>query len=38
VIFYDEIARKTCLVALVMNDFTRGALDDFTRERRKGRA
>ncbi|MGH9936285.1 MAG: hypothetical protein ACREAM_08565 [Blastocatellia bacterium] len=34
----DEDAKKTYLAALVMNDFTRGALDDFIRERKNRRA
>lgn len=34
----DEDAKKTYLIALVMNDFTRGALDDFIRENKKRKA
>ncbi|MGH9754742.1 MAG: hypothetical protein ACREA2_18345 [Blastocatellia bacterium] len=34
----DEDAKKTYLVALIMNDFTRGALDDFIRENKKRKA
>lgn len=33
----DDDAKKTYLVALVMNDFTRSALDDFIRERKNRR-
>ena len=34
----DDDAKKTYLVALVMNDFTRGALDDFIKEHKNRRA
>jgi hypothetical protein len=34
----DEDVKKAYLAASVMNDFTRGALDDFLRERKNRRA